>query len=49
MRASLFLLLAGLLLAGTGSQALDLLDPAGLVEDLTAGLGLEKWRRPDFW
>lgn len=39
-----------LLAAAGGAAALDLLDPSSLVEALSsAGVGVEKWHRPDFW
>ena len=48
MRAAAALLLLSACLGAC--QALDLLDPAGLVETLsTGGAGLERWKRPDFW
>ncbi|PSC72087.1 Heme-binding 2 [Micractinium conductrix] len=47
MRAAAALLLLSACLGAC--QALDLLDPAGLVETLsTGGAGLERWKRPDF-
>ncbi len=42
-------LLLLLLAAAGGAAALDLLDPSKIVEALSAGVGVERWRRPDFW
>ncbi|KAL4450088.1 hypothetical protein ABPG77_010757 [Micractinium sp. CCAP 211/92] len=41
-------LLLLLLAAAGGAAALDLLDPSKIVEALSAGVGVERWRRPDF-
>lgn len=39
-----------LLAAAAGATALDLLDPSSLVGALSsAGAGVERWHRPDFW